>query len=313
MKRLVPNSIPSVPPVLIGLFFAAASFAACGRSHLTPAPNPASVTFELFVHTLRIEDVGNSETGSPTRASFESDITYFGRFVDPGDPGSTDRIVYNDSIRFHSQQPYRLEAFMSIDTLYSRSGSSNTAVSSEVLGPSDTMLVCIFEGPALRIGFAGNGTVEPLEHRKDVCPGGIYRRLDLPRTLGVFLAGSASQHRSIQSRWEQTKDRPSFSGLDDLPRLRLEYRVFQVENGVCTVQVRCDTTLTGFAAGMANGEKVDVIADRVTVKGTLRMRQSSLWHEGEFRIDEELRFVRPALDTRVLTKSCVYELRLRRF
>jgi hypothetical protein len=128
----------------------------------------------------------------------------------------------------------------------------------------------------------------------------------------MFLTDVSSEHRSVHSRWERIKDGPSFSGLGYCPRLRLEYWVSGIEGGNLTVEIHCDTTITKVTTVMPNGEKVDIIGNRVVVRGTLHVTGSNLWHEGQIRMSEEVKYVRPALDTRVLSKSCVYELSLRR-
>lgn len=310
MKLLSRNSICSAPTAPVGvviLTVLTALLAACSHSPRTHESVPAPEAFELFVHTLRVEDVPDRQTDTVTRERFESTTRYFGRFEDSGSAGW---IVRNDSIRFQTREPHRLEAFMSIDTLYFRSGSSEPAALPEISGASDSMLVCIFSGPSLRIDFNDDGTVEPVEHNKQDCPGGIYRRLDLPKTLGIFVAGAPPGSSGVDTRWEQARYCPSFSGLGDLPRLLVEYRISEIEN---TIQVHSDTTLTGLTTVMPSGEKADIIGDHISIRGALFMTENQVWHEGRIHIEEEIRFVRPAFDQRVLRKSCAYELRLRRF
>ncbi|MEJ2720697.1 MAG: hypothetical protein P8181_06095 [bacterium] len=284
--------------------------AACGRSSRTPGFVPAPEPFELSVHTVRVEEFPDRETDNVTRARFESTTTYFGRFEDSG---STGWIVRNDSIRFQAREPSRSEAFMSADTLYTRAGSSEPAAVPEISGASDSMLACIFSGPSLRVELNENGSMEPVEDYKQDCPGGIYHRLDLSKTLGMFLAAAPPEDSGINTLWEVDRRSPSFSGLGDLPRLRLEYRISEIDDGSRRIQVRSDTTLADLTTLMASGEKAYIIGDHISIRGVLFAKENEVWHEGRIRIEEEIRFVRPALDERVLRKSCAYELRLRRF
>jgi hypothetical protein len=301
----------------------AAISAGCGHSRKTSASfAPTTQPFKLSVRTVRSETVYDPETDLQSRASFDTRITHFGRIESVPEPGSSERstianwFVYNDSIRFHTEKPYRLEAFMSIDTLFSRSKSSNTAISSETLDSSDSMLVCIFEGPALHIAQSVDHASANIEHLKTGCPGGIYRRLDLPKTYGLFITTVPKAevpeevHHDLNTRWNQVKSCPSFSGLGYFPRLRLQYWVTGVEGGVLTVDVRCDTTISNVSAVTPGGEKVDIIANRIQVAGTLRISDSTFWHEGRFEMGEEIQYIRPQLSTDVLTKTCDYEMSL---
>lgn len=288
----------------------------CGHALKTSVPSDAQPQpFKLSVHTERSETAHDPKTDSLTRSSFSSEITHFGHIEGTGETGPDDQFAYayNDSIRFRTEKPYRLEAFMSADTLFSRSKSANSAVSSEASGPSDSMLVCIFQGPALQLTYDGeSGTT--IEHLKMNCPGGIYRRLDLPKTYGLFVTAIPQDKAPDRhSRWEQEKDLPSFSGLGYTPRLRLGYRVTSVEGEALNVDVNCDTTITHVSTQSPSGENVDIIANRIQVSGTLRMTSARFERAGRIQIREEIKYTRPALDTSVLTKTCVYEIRLEMF
>ncbi|UCH83374.1 MAG: hypothetical protein JSW50_13085 [Candidatus Latescibacterota bacterium] len=247
------------------------------------------------------------------RISFETDITHFGRIARGGDPGAGDRHVYSDSIRLLTQKPHRIDAFMSADTLFSRSDKTGTAVSSETMGPADSMLACLFRGPALKIGLKDAAPEPTVEHLKTECPAGIYQRLDLPNTYGMFVARTESSPREAGDHWVAIKEYPSLSGLGFSPHLRLSFRVKRVENGTMTVDVSCDTTISNVRTIMPSGETADIIAGRILIAGTLQIRSERIVHEGWFDVSEEVTYVRPALDTGVLSKTCTYRIGLEDF
>ena len=75
------------------------------------------------------------------------------------------------------------------------------------------------------------------------------------------------------------------------------------------IELACDTTLTHIRTTLPSGEAVDIISDRIRIRGSLGpCRGLHLFHEGKIEIEEEIRYVRPALDSSVLGKRCNSEI-----
>ncbi len=265
---------------------------------------------------LRIDDtqqgtVYDSQTDSLVPNRFESVITYFGRIEEAGEKHAAAVTAYNDSIRFRGIAPFRLDAFMSRDTLFTISKEKKSAVQGGFMDVDTPMLECLFAGPSLRITFPEGNGVETVEHMKTDCPGGIYKRLDLPRTLGVFILRIPSGQRETGDRWEAIRSCPSYSGLGLFPDLRFVYRISRVGENQTTVQMTCDTTLTNVHVVMPNGEEASVIQNRIHVEGSLTIAgRTGVCHGGEALITEQIHYVRGDSGPDVLRKTCTYRLTL---
>ena len=80
-----------------------------------------------------------------------------------------------------------------------------------------------------------------------------------------------------------------------------------------SLEIACDTTLTHVRTIMPNGETADIIADRIRVRGFVRQwRDVPSFYQGEIKIEEDIRYVRPRLGTSVLNKQCSAEIVLER-
>ena len=177
----------------------------------------------------------------------------------------------------------------------------------------ESMLRCLFEGPSLgiQVPLGERPANAVVEHFKSDCPGGLYRRLNLPVTIAPFVLSIPDGFDHPGSTWQAIVTCPSFSGLGFFPQLRWTYRIEEdrADTSGRAIEIACDTTLTHIRATLPNGETVDIIADRIRIRGSLvPCRGLHLFHEGKIEIEEEIRYVRPALDSSVLGKRCDSEI-----
>jgi hypothetical protein len=173
------------------------------------------------------------------------------------------------------------------------------------------MLECLFSGPSLSITIGENRGWEHIDHMKKDCPGGIYKRLDLPRTLSFFVMQIPPGQRRTGDQWELAGSCPSYAGFGTPPELRITYRISHMDKNQLTVQIACDTTLKNISVVMPNGEKASIISNRVRVEGTIAVgADGGLCREGKAFISEKMRYVRGEIDTAVLHKECRYSLTL---
>jgi len=170
------------PTVLPSIAVLAALLAACA---MTP-PGVAGSSmraFSISLSEVRSEDRPGPGAGSPSRLTFRSELSLFGHIVLRGTRVAT----YNDSLRLRSESPLAFTAFLSRDTLYAESpGGPNIAQAGDPT-EYDTMLSCLFTGPALEVTYDKSMRIERTEHFKDSCQAASYQRFELPRSLGMFL------------------------------------------------------------------------------------------------------------------------------
>ena len=269
---------------------------------------------EIAVREVNVETGFEGAGASAAPAESRSTLSHFGRIEAPRG-GKSDRVsnqvltVYTDSLLFRSEAPFRFVATLSRDTIQVASVENKPAAQIGGIESDEEMLRCLFEGPSLRIhspAVEHPGT-PVMEHFKSDCPGGLYRRLNLPVTMGAVVHSIPDGLDGPGSRGQMIMECPSFSELGFFPQIRWEYTMTQTASGTGghTIEILCDTTLTGVRATMPNGETVDIIADRIEVRGALKPWPGvSFFHEGKIEIREEIRYVRPALDSGVLTKRC---------
>jgi hypothetical protein len=288
------------------------SLAAFSRPPSKNAPRP----FELAVREIRVESGAAGDPRGPAPAEARSDLRHFGRIEPRGgkdDRSSSAATIYTDSLLFRSEAPFPFAAALDRDTIRVSSADDKPAAQMGGIDSDEEMLGCLFEGPSLEIRISEESPeAREIDHLKADCPGGLYRRLNLPVTMGPFVfAVPRAGDRGEESR-EWIAECPSFSGLGFFPQIRWRYAVKKSAPGSdghaidgYTIEISCDTTLAGLRATTPSGERIDIIADRIRVRGTLRPWAGlAYFHEGKIEIREEIRYVRSALDSGVLEKTC---------
>jgi hypothetical protein len=310
------HTLPAVHAVFLTVCF----FLFSGFSR--PASRTAEVprSFEITVREVHSESGHSGRAGAAARPESRSTLSHFGRIeAERGGkaPRASDEhtaAVFTDSLLFRSEAPFRFVARLSRDTIQVTSAENKPAAQMGGIESDEIMLRCIFEGPALRIRLpAGDAPAPPIiENLKPDCPGGLYRRLHLPTTIGVFVMAPAGGDQA-EKKWQSIVTCPSFSGLGFFPQILWAYTPTEHgrSDGASAIGIACDTTLSAVRATMANGETIDIIADRITVRGTLKpWRELPFFYEGKIEIREEIKYVRPAIGPDVLDKRCESEITL---
>ena len=277
--------------------------------------------FEITVREVRTETIYRAAADSMVTGRFESSLSYFGRIEESGSGGTEKRVVtvHTDSLAIGSDVPLRFTARIHRDTVEVTTGKEGRVARTGALEIDEAMFACLFDGPALRIVFPAEGgpASAGIEDLKSECAGGLYRRLNLAVTLGAFVFGTPIHKDDSGGGWQTTEIRPSFSGLGHFPQLRWSYKILGIREGSNTpgvsLEIACDTTLTHVRTIMPNGETADIIADRIRVRGFVRQwRDVPSFYQGEIKIEEDIRYVRPRLGTSVLNKQCSAEIVLER-
>jgi hypothetical protein len=298
---------------------AAALFTAsvCGFSRPPSRSLEVPRPIVLSVREARIESGGAVRDGLAPEVETRSTLIHHGRVQTPENRGRTAFTVFTDSLIFRSEAPFVFTARLSRDTIEVASVAKRPAAQMGTIEGDETMLACIFEGPSLRVtppdgdapAFA---TAEDL---KSGCESGLYRRLMLAVTLGRFVFSSPPPaEEPTVTRWRVMGACPSLSGLGILPQVRWTFTIVGDRPNAAdrAVEIACDTTLTNLRATMQGGDRVEVIADRIRIRGRVRpIPGSALLHEGEISLHEDIRYVRPALGSDVLGKRVEMEIVLR--
>ncbi len=319
MKRSCERFLRAARPAILAV---SGVLAACGLSRApSTAPTPF-LPFELRVREMRTETIFRAAEDSLVTGAFQSSLGYFGRLQPPRGDDPAIAAVHTDSLEFVSDLPFRFTAHILRDTVEVTPEGKGLAAPTGMLDSDRAMLACLFDGPALRIILSGEAEQDStaIEDLKSGCAGGLYRRLDLAHTLGAFVFVTPARVTPAADdesggAWETTEIRPSFSGLGHLPQVTWSYRIAGVredsERPDAVIEIACDTTLTHLRTVMPNGETADIIADRIRVSGSLReWRGIPFFHQGTIRIEESVRYVRPALGPSVLDKECSVEITL---
>ena len=291
--------------------------AACGLSHSPRTPSVSSFPFELSVREVRTETIYRAADDSMAAGRFVTSLGYFGRIEPPLGEDPAILTVHTDSLVYASEVPFRFTAHILRDTIEVTTGREGIATPTGALDSDEEMLACLFNGPALRISLSSERERDSagIEDLKSECEGGLYRRLNLAVTLGAFVFGAPAGENHDGDTWQTTEARPSFSGLGHFPQLRWLFKISGVREKADTpdenVEIACDTTLTHVRAVMPNGETVDIIADRIRVRGSVRQwRDAPSFHLGTIKIEESIRYVRPSIAPSVLNKECSVEITL---
>jgi len=316
MKRETRRLLRTARPAVVAT---AVVVSACGFSHPPSTAPRSSRPFEITVREVRTETIYRAAADSIVTRRFESSLSYFGRIETPGDADPSILTVYTDSLAFGSDVPLRFTAHILRDTVQVTTEGEGLVARTGALEIDEAMFACLFDGPALRIVFPAEGgpASAGIEDLKSECAGGLYRRLNLAVTLGAFVFGTPIHKDDSGGGWQTTEIRPSFSGLGHFPQLRWSYKILGIREGSNTpgvsLEIACDTTLTHVRTIMPNGETADIIADRIRVRGFVRQwRDVPSFYQGEIKIEEDIRYVRPRLGTSVLNKQCSAEIVLER-
>lgn len=271
---------------------------------------PRDLEFCLTVTEVREERKNAPDMTPMPDLTFESEMTLFGRLRVRAVEGRKTVVVYADSLLFDSRSPYVFRTFMSIDTMCYDAPGGQSAINRRQIAKYDSMLTCVFDGPALEVRYSEMGVLEAVEHFNASCESGEYDRLNLPVTLGAFLPDSAMLGGGGMTQWRECRAVPSFSGVGFYPSLDMSYRVVDVKNGKVTIVVSADSTIDEHRTRMKNGEDIVILSDRLRVGGTLVIDTVfGIPRSGEIRVRELLELLRPRVSHAVSTKNGEYSIR----
>jgi hypothetical protein len=295
--------------ILAGFLFL---FAPVPAAHGHPAVLPAdTLVFSLTVSEHREEYKDASRMDEPPDATISADYVLFGRIRPRGCGGRT-AVVFADSIVYKSRSPLVLSTFMSADTMYYRARGGTAPVNRSEMSDYDSMLTCLFNGPAMLVEYTSADDISSVTHFKGHCQGGQYGHINLPVTMSFFMPDSSALHGEKNNRWKRTAAVPSFSGLGFHPRLRLSCRIVDAQNGSRTLSVNGDSTIVDHQTTTPNGEEVAIMSGRFRLGGTFTTdRAIGLCRSGEIRIRETMELSRPRVSHTVTAKSCDYTIRFR--
>lgn len=278
-------------------------------------PPEAETLFVLEISEYRTDRKKSPATGEGPTVVHESVLKLYGRVDDFAGDGPRDVVVfYADSITYDSRQPYVFRTFMSADTLHYASPTGQNVIDRLGDAAIDSMLSCVFGGPAMRVFLSESGEPDSTDHVNERCRSGEYGRINAPVTLSAFLvrqqATDLTSKGSAGNRWRERRVAPSFSGIGFYPEIDVLYRLIESDDHSVTVAVTADSTIENFRTRMPNGEEVVIVRDRFRVGGSLTIaRASRLPHKGELRIREALTLVRPNASGNVLDREGEYTLR----
>lgn len=270
-----------------------------------------SRTFNLVIIENRTDRRETVVAGESPSVTIESELTLSGRFDASG--GSRVLTFYADSISLDSRQPYVYQTFMSADTMFYRSAGVVGVIDRSQTAEFDSMLSCLFRGPALKVFLSGSGVPDSSVHANERCRSGEYDRINAPVTIRAFLIRRSRGGPGTNGgggRWRESFPVPSFSGVGFCPSIEILYRVAKTTESTTTVTVAADTTIEDHRTTMKNGEEVIIARDRFRVGGTLVVDNATgLTRSGELRIRESLELVRPHASGMVMTKDGEYTIR----
>lgn len=274
--------------------------------------SPAGGPFVLTIAENRTDRRDTFATGESPAVTVESELTLSGR-VDVSD---AHRVLtfYADSIEFYSRQPFAFRTFMSADTMYYRSGGGTGVIDRKSTAEYDSMLSCLFRGPALQVFLSMPGAPDSTVHTNERCRSGEYSRINAPVTIHALLVSrdqGALGTGGNDGRWREARSAPSFSGIGFHPSIQFLYRVVKTTDESVTVAVAADTTIENHRTVMKNGEEVFISRDRFRIGGTLVVnRATGLTRSGELRIRESVELIRPHASGMVINKEGEYTIRL---
>jgi hypothetical protein len=259
--------------------------------------------FELTVLTTRTDKRKSNVSAESPAVTSESEMTLFGRVLTSGAGAAV--TFYADSILLQSIKPFAFQAFMSADTMYSRSPTGTGAIDQNDAA-YDTMLACVFGGAALNFARDRSGAPQDTQHMNDLCQSGIYQSFNTPTTLRAFLVPTPDEG----DRWHDRRPSPSFSGVGFHPEIDWLFRTVRSTDSLVTLTVVADSTIEDYKTTMNNGEEVLIVRDRIRIGGTMSIdRSNGLPRRAELRIGESLRLVRPHASGMVITREGHYTIR----
>jgi hypothetical protein len=290
--------------------------APCGVAESTAAVAGAAratgTPFSLSVSELREE---RRDPSTPSRKStivFETQLTLHGRFVRENTENRAALAVFADSMTFASRRPLAYRTFLSADTMYHHAPGGTAEVDRADAPAIDSMLACLFGGPAFRAHLGSGSAIDSLEHLNSDCLSGEYRRMNLPVTLGFFLPDPQWLAAEEGARWQAPRVPPLFSGVDFRPAVEFQWQAVAVALGQVTVVFSADSTFGRRQTTLAKGEEAVITRDRILAGGTIVLdRETALPVSGEVRIREHMEMLRPQLGPDVFTKSGEYTIRIR--
>jgi len=270
------------------------------------------VPFSLSISERREEQRDPSAPDGKSKIVFETQLTLHGRFVREDMNGRRALAVCADSITFVSRRPLAYRTFLSADTMYYHAPGGRAVIDPTALPAVDTMLACLFCGPALRAHLAAGGAVDSLQYLKAECQSGEFQRVNMPVTLGFFLPDSPTLAAEEGARWLALRNLPLFSGVPFHPAAEIRWHAVDTDHGQATVVFSADSTFGRRKTTLANGEEAVIIRDRVRVGGTLVLeRVAALPVSGEVRIRERMEILRPQLGPDPVIKYGEYTIRIR--
>jgi hypothetical protein len=284
------------------------------QSATSPEPAQGERPFVLTVSEHRTDRRSSPAMGESPVVVSELVLTLYGR-VDRSDVVAGDMVVfYADSISMESRRPFAFRTFMSADTVYYSAPGGRGAIDHTGDADLDTMLSCVFGGPALIAFVSPTGAPDSTFHSNERCPSGEYGRINAPVTLCAFLFGRSTLGAASRGegglRWRESRPVPSFSGIGFHPRIDLLFREVGKAGESATVTVAADSTIENCVTRMKNGEEVMILHDRFRVGGTLTVERSTgLTSAGEIRVREELKLVRSNAGGVVMEKEGEYTIR----
>jgi hypothetical protein len=270
--------------------------------------------FSLTFKDYRQEDRATFEDSDPMSIEFESEFQLFGRLSENPIENTFMYTVFNDSLLYRSVQPLRFITFMSGDTIHYTSQEGPDFINRSYSEAHDSMLACLFGGPALTIGKSSTGPGIELTPVNQDCRSGEYKRLDPAGAIGLFFTGAQPADLKKGYRWQEYKFWPGYSGLGFRPLLRLSGRIVMIEGCQATAVLSVDTTCSNVQSKLPNGENTTILSESIQIGGTLVLdTKTGCPLRGEVRIEETVSYFRPRVSEQVLEKEGSYILRWRRY
>jgi hypothetical protein len=278
---------------------------------------PEQACGHRYAFSLTVDDHHREERTSfpdldPLSIEFESELRLFGGVCEQSEGDQLVFTIHDDSLLFRSLKPLRFTTFMSGDTLRYASQEGPNFIDRSYTEAHDSMLACLFGGPALKIcKKTAEAGLEINLLNKD-CQSGEYTRLDPVSAFGLFFSKVRPAALKKGYRWRERKSCPDYSGLYFRPDIRLTERVVQSADGEATAVLTSDTTFTDVQIILPNGETATLLSKSLRVGGTVVMAAGTgLPLRGEVRIEEHVRYLRPRLGEKVLEKEGSFILRWR--
>lgn len=271
-------------------------------------------SFSLTLKDYRQEDRASFVDSDPLSLEFESEFQLYGRLHENALANRFVYTIYNDSLLYRSVQPLRFKTFMSGDTIHYASQEGPNFLNRSYSESHDSMLACLFGGPALEIESRPAEPGLGLNLLREDCRSGEYKRLDPSGAFGLFFANVHPADLKKGHRWQEYKFCPGYSGLGFRPFLRLDGRIVLTGGDEATAVLSVDTTCSNVQLKLPNGENATILTESLRIGGTLVLDiRTGCPLRGEVRIEETVKYLRPRLSERVLEKEGSYILRWLRY